>query len=535
DITGAAVQDAAEALGHLSFKGRDAIVAKDVLREVIQRLLFLDQVGLGYLGLNRSATTLSGGEAQRIRLASQLGSNLRGVLYVLDEPTIGLHQRDNVKLLDTLENLRDQGNSLVVVEHDDETMRRSNQIIDLGPGAGKFGGEVIAQGGLAEVKKLKHSVTGQALRDPMTHPSREKRRPIPTKGKAGEWISVKGAETNNLHGIDIAIPLGRLVCMSGVSGSGKSSFMRGVLRPAVESKIEKKGNAKKTSTAPKTWKSVTGVNGIAAVYEVDQSPIGKTSRSTPATYVKVFDEIRKLFSGVPTARMRGYTASRFSFNTKQGRCESCEGHGQIKMEMTFLPTSYVRCEDCQGLRYNAATLEVLYHEKNIGEVMQMTIDDAEAFFATNPKIHRSLKLLKETGTGYLQLGQPSPTLSGGEAQRIKLVTQLTKGVARSENAKLKQVGGSRKTNLYLIEEPSIGLHLQDVRKLVDVLHQLVDDGHTVVVIEHNMDILAEADYLIDMGPEAGADGGTIVAQGTPEQVAKSKTSRSAPYLEEVLV
>ncbi|MEN9022085.1 MAG: hypothetical protein ABF370_16420 [Verrucomicrobiales bacterium] len=311
--------------------------------------------------------------------------------------------------------------------------------------------------------------------------------------------------------------------------------MRGVLRPAVESKIEKKGNAKKTSTAPKTWKSVTGVNGIAAVYEVDQSPIGKTSRSTPATYVKVFDEIRKLFSGVPTARMRGYTASRFSFNTKQGRCESCEGHGQIKMEMTFLPTSYVRCEDCQGLRYNAATLEVLYHEKNIGEVMQMTIDDAEAFFATNPKIHRSLKLLKETGTGYLQLGQPSPTLSGGEAQRIKLVTQLTKGVARSENAKLKQVGGSRKTNLYLIEEPSIGLHLQDVRKLVDVLHQLVDDGHTVVVIEHNMDILAEADYLIDMGPEAGADGGTIVAQGTPEQVAKSKTSRSAPYLEEVLV
>ncbi len=535
DITEAAVQDAAKALGHLCFKGRDAIVAKDVLREVIQRLLFLDQVGLGYLGLNRSATTLSGGEAQRIRLASQLGSNLRGVLYVLDEPTIGLHQRDNVKLLDTLENLRDQGNSLVVVEHDDETMRRSNQIIDLGPGAGKFGGEVIAQGALAEVKKLKHSVTGQALRDPMTHPSREKRRPIPAKGKAGEWITVKGAETNNLHGIDIAIPLGRLVCMSGVSGSGKSSFMRGVLRPAVESKIEKKGNAKKTSTAPKTWKSVTGVNGIAAVYEVDQSPIGKTSRSTPATYVKVFDEIRKLFSGVPTARMRGYTASRFSFNTKQGRCESCEGHGQIKMEMTFLPTSYVRCEDCQGLRYNAATLEVLYHEKNIGEVMQMTIDDAEAFFATNPKIHRSLKLLKETGTGYLQLGQPSPTLSGGEAQRIKLVTQLTKGVARSENAKLKQVGGSRKTNLYLIEEPSIGLHLQDVRKLVDVLHQLVDDGHTVVVIEHNMDILAEADYLIDMGPEAGADGGTIVAQGTPEQVAKSKTSRSAPYLEEVLV
>ncbi len=534
EITEASVQDAAEALELLEFQGRDAIVTKDVLREVIQRLVFLDQVGLGYLGLNRSATTLSGGEAQRIRLASQLGSNLRGVLYVLDEPTIGLHQRDNVKLLDTLENLRDQGNSLIVVEHDDETMRRSNQIVDLGPGAGKFGGEVIAQGSLAQIKKMKNSVTGLALREPMTHPSRGERRSLPAKGKAGEWITVKGAEINNIHGLDISIPLGRLVCMSGVSGSGKSSFMRGVLRPAVESKLEKKGNAKDTSHIAKTWKSVSGVNDIAAVYEVDQSPIGKTSRSTPATYVKVFDEIRKLFSGVPTARMRGYTASRFSFNTKQGRCETCEGHGRIKMEMTFLPTSYVRCEDCQGLRYNAATLEVLYHDRNIGEVMQMTIDDAGAFFATNPKIHRTLKLLKETGTGYLQLGQPSPTLSGGEAQRIKLVTQLTKGVARSENAKLKQVGNTRKTNLYLIEEPSIGLHLQDVRKLVEVLHQLVDDGHTVVVIEHNMDILAEADYLIDMGPEAGGDGGLIVAQGTPEHVAKSRGSRTAPYLKEVL-
>ncbi|MGY8688108.1 MAG: excinuclease ABC subunit UvrA, partial [Verrucomicrobiales bacterium] len=357
------------------------------------------------------------------------------------------HQRDNVKLLDTLERLRDQGNSLIVVEHDDETMRRSNQIIDLGPGAGKFGGEVIAQGTLAQIQKNKDSVTGQALRESMAHPSRGERRPVPAKGNAKAWLKIKGATVNNLHEVAIEIPLGRLVCFSGVSGSGKSSFMRGVLKPAVEAGLEKKGKAK-SKAAVKVWKSISGNANIAAVYEVDQSPIGKTSRSTPATYVKVFDEIRKLFSGVPTARMRGYTASRFSFNTKDGRCESCEGHGQIKMEMAFLPTSYVRCEDCQSMRYNAATLEVTYHDKNIGEVMQMTIDEAESFFATNPKIHRTLRLLKETGTGYLQLGQPSPTLSGGEAQRIKLVTQLTKGVARSENARLKMQNAT-KTNLYL--------------------------------------------------------------------------------------
>lgn len=533
-LTAASVIDASSQLQALSFEGRDALVARDILREVTQRLAFLEHVGLGYLGLDRSATTLSGGEAQRIRLAAQLGSNLRGVLYVLDEPTIGLHQRDNVKLLNTLEKLRDQGNSLVIVEHDDETMRRSDQIIDLGPGAGKFGGEVIAQGTLAQIKRKKASITGRAMREPMAHPSRGERRPIPAKGNSKAWLKVKGAQTNNLSGIDVAIPLGRLVCLSGVSGSGKSSFMRGVLKPAIEAHLAK-GTKGSSTSAPKTWKGLTGAHSIAAVYEVDQSPIGKTSRSTPATYVKVFDEIRKLFSGVPTARMRGYTPSRFSFNTKDGRCESCEGHGQIKMEMTFLPTSYVRCEDCQGLRYNAATLEVEYHGKNIGQVMRMTIDEAEAFFASNPKIHRSLRLLKETGTGYLQLGQPSPTLSGGEAQRIKLVTQLTKGVARSENARLRQQSADRKTNLYLIEEPSIGLHLEDVRRLVDVLHQLVDDGHTVVVIEHNMDILAEADYLIDIGPEAGADGGQIVAQGTPETVAESKESRTAPFLREALV
>ena len=533
-ITEASVIDADEALEAFEFKGRDALVARDILREVSQRLAFLDQVGLGYLGLNRSATTLSGGEAQRIRLAAQLGSNLRGVLYVLDEPTIGLHQRDNVKLLDMLEQLRDQGNSLIVVEHDDETMRRADQIIDLGPGAGKFGGEVMAQGTLAQIKEEKVSVTGQAFREPMAHPWRGERRSVPLKGNSKAWLKVRGAEVNNLRGIDVAIPLGRLVCLSGVSGSGKSSLMRGVLKPAVEAALVRRGEAWRKPLAKKTWKSLRGAGNIAAVYEVDQSPIGKTSRSTPATYVKVFDEIRKLFAGVPLARMRGYTASRFSFNTKDGSCQSCKGRGQIKMEMAFLPVSYVRCEECQGLRYNAATLEVACQGKNIGQIMQMTIDEAESFFAKNRKIHRCLRLLVDTGTGYLQLGQPSPTLSGGEAQRIKLVTQLARGAARAENARLRQWKAGEKRNLYLIEEPSIGLHLQDVKKLVAVLQRLVDDGHTVVVIEHNMDILAEADYLIDLGPEAGSDGGAIVSAGTPEEVARSKTSRTAPFLRSVL-
>ena len=529
-ITETAVDQAVEILTAFQFTGRDALVARDILTETTQRLRFLSEVGLGYLGLNRSATTLSGGESQRIRLAAQLGSNLRGVLYVLDEPTIGLHQRDNVKLLNTLEALRDQGNSLVIVEHDDETMRRANTILDLGPGAGKFGGEVIAKGSLKQIQRIKASVTGQAMRSPMEHPMRGTRRSIPAKTNRAAWLTVKGANANNLQNIDVALPLGRLIGISGISGSGKSSLMRGVLKPAVQSVLPK---PLRVEPNKKLWKSIAGAKGIAAVYEVDQSPIGKTSRSTPGTYIKVFDEIRKLFSGVPTARMRGYTASRFSYNTKGGRCDTCDGHGQIKMEMAFLPTSYVRCEDCQGLRYNAATLEVEYHDKNIGQVMQMTIDEAADFFESNPKIHRALRLLKETGTGYLQLGQPSPTLSGGEAQRIKLVTQLTKGVARAENARLRK-NKHDTHNLYLIEEPSIGLHMHDVRQLISVLHQLVDDGHTVIVIEHNMDILAESDYLIDIGPEAGAQGGRIVAAGTPEQVIKNKHSQTAPYLREAL-
>ena len=518
----------------MRFSGTEARIARDIVKEVAQRLRFLEHVGLDYLQLDRAVKTLSGGESQRIRLAAQLGSNLRGVLYVLDEPTIGLHPRDNDALLKTLRGLRDQGNSLVVVEHDEATMSEADVILDLGPGAGRLGGEVVAKGTLKQIQRLKKSVTGQYLRNPQSRPSRGGRRPLPAGSTKG-WLRLRGASANNLRDIDVKIPLRRLVCLSGVSGSGKSSLMRGVLEPAAREEIAKGrgGRKPRKKKSAKTWKSMAGFKEIAAVYEVDQSPIGKTSRSTPSTYVKVFDEIRKLFSGVPAARIRGYTPGRFSFNTADGRCESCSGHGQIKLEMNFLPSCYVRCEACNGLRYNNATLEVEYHDKNIGQVMNMTVDEAADFFSSNPKIHRTLSLLQNTGLGYLHLGQPSPTLSGGEAQRIKLVAELTKGVGRSQTAKMRG-GPNGKSNLYLIEEPSIGLHMADVDRLVSVLHALVDDGHTVIVIEHNLDILCEADYLIDIGPEAGADGGKIVAAGTPEQVAKSRKSRTAPFLREML-
>jgi excinuclease ABC subunit A len=520
------------------FSGNDAVIARDILVEIAQRLRFLEEVGLGYLALDRSATTLSGGEGQRIRLAAQLGSNLRGVLYVLDEPTIGLHPRDNAQLLDTLVALRDKGNSLLVVEHDEETMQRADYVIDMGPGAGMFGGQIVYNGAAAPLLKpgrksaFKDSPTAKALADPMRHPVHGERRPLPGKTAKDAWLRVKGARANNLQNTDVAIPLGRLTVITGISGSGKSSLMRGVIRPAAEDAIARTHKKKAASDLP--YKSVTGFDLLGAVYEVDQSPIGKTSRSTPSTYVKVFDEIRKLFSGLPTSRMRGYTASRFSFNTEGGRCEACAGNGLIKMEMTFLPTSYVLCDECKGARYNEATLEVEYNGKNIGQVMDMTIEEAATFFESNPKVYRTLRLLLETGLGYLKLGQPSPTLSGGEAQRIKLVTQLTRGIGRSEHAKIRQ-NRTVKPNLYLIEEPTIGLHMADVRKLIEVLHALVDDGHTVLVIEHNTDIMAEADYIIDIGPEAGEEGGKLVVAGTPEAVAKDKTSRTAPFLKRALV
>ncbi|MAS96062.1 MAG: excinuclease ABC subunit A [Verrucomicrobiales bacterium] len=542
DIARLSVSEAHRVTDDFSFKDQEALIARDILPEIIQRLKFMESVGLGYLQLDRSATTLSGGESQRIRLAAQLGSNLRGVLYVLDEPTIGLHPRDNAQLLDTLSALKTKGNSLVVVEHDEETIRRSEHLIDLGPGAGELGGEIVWEGPPEDLFKAgkngkgKLSPTREAFAHPLQHPMMGERRKLPAKNRKEGWLRIRGASANNLKKIDVRLPINRLVGISGISGSGKSSFMRGVLKPAIDSELKKgkKGGRKSTKSASTTaWKSIEGADQIEAVYEVDQTPIGKTSRSTPATYVKVFDDIRKLFAQVPEARARGYTASRFSFNTEGGRCETCKGNGKIKLEMNFLPTTYVDCEECDGRRFNSTTLEVEYNGKSIGDVMEMSIAEASEFFSGHPKISRTLGLMVETGLGYLRLGQASPTLSGGEAQRIKLVTELTRGVGRAANARLRQ-NRTPKSNLYLIEEPSIGLHAADVKRLLEVLHRLVDDGHTVVVIEHNLEILAESDYLIDIGPEAGEDGGTIVAQGTPEEVANSEGSRTAPFLAEQL-
>lgn len=532
EIASRPVHEARGIIDGFKFTGTEAIIARDILPEISQRLRFLEEVGLGYLQLDRSATTLSGGESQRIRLAAQLGSNLRGVLYVLDEPTIGLHPRDNARLLDTLVALRDKGNSLLVVEHDEDTMRRADHIIDLGPGAGRFGGQVSAQGSWAEIMAHPESATARALNEKITHPMTGTRRPLPALESADDWIIVTGARANNLKDLTIHIPVARLTGISGVSGSGKSTLMRGVLKPAVTGALSRR---KKSSSdpVPNAWKTISGLGRIEAVYEVDQSPIGKTSRSTPATYVKVFDDIRALFAQLPEARARGYTASRFSFNTEGGRCETCKGNGQIKLEMSFLPTSHLPCEECDGLRYNAATLEVAYRGKSIGEVMRLTIDEAADFFEGHPRIHRTLALLRDTGLGYLQIGQPSPTLSGGESQRLKLVTELTRGQGRAINERIRK-GRAAKSNLYLIEEPTIGLHLSDVRRLIDVLHRLVDEGHTVVVIEHHLDILAEADYQIDIGPEAGEEGGTLVASGTPEEIAACPHSRTAPFLRDKL-
>ena len=540
EIASLSVIEARKAIDAFSLGKQQQLIARDILPEITQRLRFMEEVGLGYLQLDRSATTLSGGESQRIRLASQLGSNLRGVLYVLDEPTIGLHPRDNENLLTTLEALKTKGNSLVVVEHDEETIRRSDHLIDLGPGAGQFGGEVVWEGPpskLLDGKRKTKSPTRAAFFEPIPHPMRGERRKLPTKNRKEGWIRVKGAKANNLQNIDIRIPVGRLTVIGGISGSGKSSFMRGVLKPAVDSQLKKpsRKTARKKAARPteKTWRSIEGVDQLEAVYEVDQSPIGKTSRSTPATYVKVFDEIRKLFAQLPEARARGYTASRFSFNTEGGRCETCKGNGQIKLEMSFLPTTYVECEECGGRRFNSPTLEIEYNGKSIGDVMDLSIEEASDFFSGVPKIARTFGLMKDTGLGYLRLGQPSPSVSGGEAQRIKLVTELTRGVGRAANARLRQ-NRQPKSNLYLIEEPSIGLHASDVKRLLDVMHRLVDDGHTVVVIEHSLEILAEADYLLEIGPEAGAEGGEVVAAGTPEEVIEVKESRTAPFLRKQL-
>ena len=525
-FTNLSASEAARKVERLKFRGTHQTIAAGLVPEIQQRLRFMEKVGLGYLALGRSAKTLSGGESQRIRLAAQLGSNLRGVLYVLDEPTIGLHPRDNLRLLDTLTALRNKGNSLIVVEHDEETMRRADHIVDLGPRAGIHGGEVVATGTLRDVERNPSSETARCLKTPLHHPTRGLRRSL---RDVEDWIEVHGARANNLKDIDVRFPVGRLSVITGISGSGKSTLMHEVIWPAVRDQLKERKRAGNGDL----FKLVSGAQEIEAVYEVDQSPIGKTSRSTPGTYVKVFDEIRNLYAQLPVSRVRGYSASRFSFNAEGGRCETCKGQGVIKLEMNFLPRSYVPCEDCGGKRYNPQTLEVLYSDKSIGDVMEMTIEEAAEFFSAHPKIARPLSLLVDTGLGYLKLGQPSPTLSGGEAQRLKLVTQLKRGVSRAADERIRKMRRPGST-LYLLEEPTIGLHMADIELLLNVLHRLVDEGNTVIVIEHNLSVISEADYIVDLGPEAGADGGEVVACGTPEQVAKNRVSRTAPFLRKTL-
>jgi excinuclease ABC subunit A len=525
-FTRLSASEAARTVQKLKFKGTDQTIAAGLIPEIQQRLRFMEKVGLGYLALGRSAKTLSGGESQRIRLAAQLGSNLRGVLYVLDEPTIGLHARDNLRLLETLTALRNKGNSLIVVEHDEETMRHADHIVDLGPRAGIHGGEVVAAGTLREIERNPNSETARCLKSPLCHPIRGSRRSL---RDVENWIEVRDARANNLKNVSARFPVGRLSVITGISGSGKSTLMHDVIWPAVRDQL----NERKRSGDGDLFKLVSGGQQIEAVYEVDQSPIGKTSRSTPGTYVKVFDEIRNLYAQLPVSRVRGYSASRFSFNSEGGRCETCKGQGVIKLEMNFLPSSYVPCEDCQARRYNPQTLEVLYNEKSIGDVMDMTTQEAAHFFSAHPKIARPLSLLVDTGLGYLKLGQPSPTLSGGEAQRLKLVTRLKRGVGRAADERIRKMRNPGST-LYLLEEPTIGLHMADIELLLTVLHRLVDEGNTVIVIEHNLSIIAEADYIVDLGPEAGEAGGEVVACGTPEQVAKNRVSRTAPFLRKVL-
>jgi excinuclease ABC subunit A len=523
ELSSYSVKQALDKLTRFKFSGPEKAIADTILSEIKQRLIFMQRVGLEYLALSRAANTLSGGESQRIRLAAQLGSNLRGVLYVLDEPTIGLHPRDNLRLLDTLDALKVKGNTLVVVEHDEDTMRRADLIVDLGPGAGRHGGNVIARGPIEELEFHGDSVTGRYLRSPMPHPSRA-RRPVAHV----PWIEIKGARANNLKEIDVSFPIGRLTAITGVSGSGKSTLMRSVLLPAVQQSW-----ARKRSNGSGAWKKISGTEFLSAVYEVDQSPIGKTSRSIPATYVKIFDEIRKQFAQLPESRIRGYDPSRFSFNIEGGRCEVCAGQGLVKLEMNFLPSSYVLCDSCRGKRFNAQTLTVEFNGRSIGDILEMTIEEAAEFFRAQPRIHQPLQLLVETGLGYLQLGQPSPTLSGGEAQRLKLVSELRAGLARDRYERIRK-NRDPKSTLYLLEEPTIGLHMADVQLLLEVLHRLVDEGNSVVVIEHNLDVIAEADYIVDIGPEAGAEGGSVVAIGTPEEVSMSRVSRTAPFLARVL-
>ncbi|HUQ52812.1 MAG TPA: excinuclease ABC subunit A, partial [Gammaproteobacteria bacterium] len=521
ELTARSIAASLASFDKLKLAPREREIARDVVAELLSRLSFLELVGLGYLALDRAAPTLSGGEAQRIRLAAQLGSNLRGVCYILDEPTIGLHPRDNALLLDTIGKLAAKGNTVVVVEHDEDTIRRAEHVVDLGPGAGRNGGEVVVNGSLHDLMQNERSITGRMLAAPPRHPLLERRK---TRKNGGEtaWLELAGVTRHNLRKLDVALPLARLVCVTGVSGSGKSTLIRDVLEDNLTRLVPLRGLPRGVTGrghAPKLahLASLQGWQGLGRVLEVDQTPIGKTPRSCPATYVGIFDEIRKLYAQTTEARLRGYEASRFSFNAAGGRCEGCEGQGMKRIEMSFLPDVRVNCERCAGKRFNAETLAVLFRDKSIGDVLAMTVDGAHAFFAAQPKIHHPLELLRDVGLGYLALGQPSPTLSGGEAQRVKLVTELAK--VRPESLRSRPAAPT----LYVLDEPTIGLHIADVEKLVRVLHRLVDAGNSVIVIEHNLDVLAEADWIVDLGPEGGAGGGRVVAQGTPEAVARGRS------------
>lgn len=525
DVTAMPVENAAKFFNKLKLQGRDAHIARDILTELHSRLAFLQEVGLAYLSLDRAAPTLSGGEAQRIRLASQLGSNLRGVCYVLDEPTIGLHPRDNRMLLQTLHKLQGKGNTVVVVEHDEDTIRSADHVIDLGPGAGSKGGMVVAAGTLAELMRNSDSVTGQCLAHPIQHPLLP-RRPVSDDGPS---LNIIGASLHNLANVSVHIPLGKMVCVTGVSGSGKSTLVRHIVHDNLKALLNAKG-AKKTRLVG--CQGLDGWQMIKHIMEVDQTPIGKTPRSCPATYIGFWDTIRRLFAETPEARMRGYGPARFSFNVQGGRCEECEGQGVKRVEMSFLPDVTVQCEACSGARFARETLQVQYKGKTIADILAMNVDDAVDFFTAHPSIHRALRLLQDVGLGYLTLGQQSPTLSGGEAQRIKLVTELAKAKTATV---LRRAQHTPDHSLYILDEPTIGLHMADVEKLIRVLHRLVTAGNSVIVIEHDLDVIAEADWIIDLGPEGGDRGGRIVVQGAPETVIKTrKTSYTAQVLAQFL-
>ena len=508
EITSMSIRDLYAFLKEMKLSAQQQLIGKQVLKEINARVGFLIDVGLEYLSLSRATGTLSGGEAQRIRLATQIGSGLVGVCYILDEPSIGLHQKDNDKLLNTLKNLRDLGNTLIVVEHDEDTMLEADYIVDIGPGAGSHGGQVVAQGSAQEIMEVRESITGQYLSGRIQVPVPEARR------KPKGWLTVTGAQENNLKNITVDIPLGVLTCVTGVSGSGKSSLVNEILYKRLARDLNR------ARTIPGKHKNIAGIKKLDKVIDIDQSPIGRTPRSNPATYTGVFDMIRDLFAGTPDAKARGYKKGRFSFNVKGGRCEACGGDGIIKIEMHFLPDVYVPCEVCGGKRYNRETLEVKYKGKNIYDVLDMTVEEAVPFFENLPSIRRKIETLNDVGLSYVKLGQPSTTLSGGEAQRIKLATELSKR--------------STGNTIYILDEPTTGLHFADVHKLVEILHRLADGGNTVVVIEHNLDVIKTADYIIDMGPDGGDRGGQVVACGTPEEVSECADSYTGQYVKKML-